>query len=121
MERIVYWMAGAVLFCWIKRVVETDIIFLDESSPLLHRKDAATILKNSKNYFTIISRDVTLGFKSVSLNCVYKMKTSGQYHTFDKAYVIPHNVFKVNNIVCEDSRRRAKGRRRLHSFCSSDR
>lgn len=80
------------------------IIFLDESSPLLHRKDASTILENSKNYFIIISRDVTLGFKSVSLDCVYKMKTSGQYHTFDKAYVIPHNVFKVNNIVCEDSR-----------------
>ena len=80
------------------------IIFLDESSPLLHRKDAATILENSKNYFIIISRDVTLGFKSVSLDCIYKMKTSGQYHTFDEAYTIPYDVFGVNHIVCEDSR-----------------
>lgn len=80
------------------------IIFLDESSPLLHRKDAATILENSKNYFIIISRDVTLGFKSISVDCVYRMKTSGQYHTFEKAYTIPSEVFRVNHIVCEDSK-----------------
>lgn len=62
------------------------------------------MLENSKNYFIIISRDITMGFKSISLDCVYKMKTSGRYHTFDKAYTIPNDVFSVKHMVCEDSK-----------------
>lgn len=61
------------------------VIFLDENSPLLHQKDVASVLENSQNYFVIICRDVTLGFKSISLDSVFVMKTSGQYHTFEKA------------------------------------
>lgn len=57
------------------------IIFLDESSILLHKYDSASLLEHSNNYFVIMCRDVTLGYKSVLLDAVVQMKTSGRYHT----------------------------------------
>ena len=80
------------------------VVVLDEDSPLLHRADTATILEKSENYFLIICRDIGLGFKSVSLDAVFKMKASGKYHTFEKAYNVNPEMFPVNQIVCEDSK-----------------
>ena len=79
------------------------VIVLDEDSSILHRADVASLLEKSHNYFLIICRDITLGFKSVSLDCVFEIKSSGKYHTFKKAYNVPQDIFDVTDIVCEDS------------------
>lgn len=84
--------------------LENYIFFIDEFSKLLSLPDIASIMENSHNYFVIISRDETLGFKSISLDCVYIMHTSGKFHDLKKAYSIPEKMFKVSRIICEDSR-----------------
>lgn len=80
------------------------VIVLDEDSSFLHDANIASIMQKSRNYFLIICRDVTLGFKSISLDCIFKIKSSGKYHTFEKAYSVPDKMHSVNEIVCEDSK-----------------
>ncbi|MCI8751325.1 MAG: hypothetical protein HFH66_08175 [Lachnospiraceae bacterium] len=83
----------------------TDYVFLiDEFSEILKLKDIASVMENSQNYFVIISRDETLGFKSISLDCVYEMHASGKFHELRQAYKIPEKMFAVDGIICEDSK-----------------
>lgn len=83
--------------------LEDYIVFLDEDSPILHRADVSKLLEMSQNYFVIICRDISLGFKSISLDCVFKLKTSGKYHTFENVYSVPDEMIKPDMIICEDS------------------
>lgn len=80
------------------------IIFLDESSLLLHKYDSASLLEHSNNYFVIMCRDVTLGYKSVPLGAVMQMKSSGKYHTLVPKYSLSDHLFFPDRIICEDLR-----------------
>ena len=79
------------------------VIILDETSPLLHEPNSPTILEQSNNYFLIICRDVTLGYKSISLDCIFKLRTTGKFHYFERMYSIPEEMFDVSTVMCEDS------------------
>lgn len=80
------------------------IIFLDESSILLHKYDSVSLLEHSNNYFVILCRDVTLGYKSVALDAVMQMKASGKYHTLVPKHSIDRQLFSPDRMICEDSR-----------------
>lgn len=79
--------------------LEDYIVFLDEDSHILHRSDASKLLEMSHNYFVIICRDTTLGFKSMCKDCVFELKASGKYHTFENVCTIPDEMIKPNQIV----------------------
>ena len=55
-------------------------------------------------YFVILCRDVTLGYKSVSLDAVVQMKASGKYHTLVPKHSLDEQLFFPDRIICEDSR-----------------
>lgn len=84
--------------------VDGYFIILDENSSILQRKNAPSILKKFNCYFLIICRKIALGFKSISLDCVFELVASGKYHKFIKHYNLPTKMFLCNEIICEDSK-----------------
>ena len=59
-----------------------DVVFvMDENCKLLHLKNIGTLLKNSDNYFVIISRK-KFDWLPVSVDNVFKIKQSGQNYHF---------------------------------------
>lgn len=65
------------------------VFFIDEFSDLLTLHNIASVMEDSQNYFVVISRDETLGFKAVSLDCVYEMHSIGKFHELGQAYRVP--------------------------------
>lgn len=81
--------------------LEDYIVFLDEDSPILHRADVSKLLEMSHNYFVIICRDATLGFTSMCKDCVFELKASGKYHTFENVCTVPDEMINVRKIITE--------------------
>lgn len=90
-----------------------SIVFVDEGLEDLGSDDFAREVKRSDNYFVIFSRNELCNLP-YSVNEVYRIKTSGKYHSFVPLYkegegcryslsrVLPKHDFDV--LVTEDSR-----------------
>lgn len=81
---------------------------IDESSPLLHMRHAGEIMKKSKNYFLIISREL-LGYLPISVDSVYQIKKRGKTLVNVPVYCKDHEDLTVirnpiQYILTEDGR-----------------
>lgn len=83
---------------------EECILVLDEDCLVLHSKAAMSKFKNSKNYFIIFTRKINLAFLPIGVDSVFKMKTSGKFHTLEKYYPRFHSDIKKlpEIIITED-------------------
>lgn len=62
------------------------VLIIDEECTLLSRHDIASILQNSENYFIIITRERNLAYLPIHVDNVFRMKSSGKFHTLDRIY-----------------------------------
>ncbi len=65
--------------------VTESIVFIDEGLPDLRTTEFATAIKNSSNYYVLITRE-PLYELPYSVDEIYELKTSGKMHTFRKRY-----------------------------------
>ena len=97
-----------------KAVLDTmsdRIIFIDEGNPFVFSDDFAAAVRDSDNYYVIVSRE-GLPNLPYSVNEIYGIKSSGKYvnmapcyHEFYHLYEnIPNELPIIpENIICEDS------------------
>ncbi len=81
---------------------------IDESSPLLHMRNAGEIMKKSENFFVIITREL-LGYLPISIDSIYYIERRGKnlvnipvYCHDNEALTVIQN--KVDYILTEDGR-----------------
>lgn len=65
--------------------IADSIVFIDEGLEDLLTDDFAAALKSSSNYYVIFCR-AELPNLPYSVNEIYRIKTSGKYHTFEPLY-----------------------------------
>lgn len=78
---------GGTIDNW-KPVIEAEhdsIIFIDEDYPFVFSKDFAATIKNTDNYYVLISRR-PLKELPYSTQEIYGIRTSGKYHFPEKVY-----------------------------------
>lgn len=68
-------------------LTKDSIVFIDEGARYLSSKEFAKTIKRTDNYYVIFNRE-TLRELPYSVNEIYKIKTSGKYHTLTPLY--PH-------------------------------
>ncbi len=86
------------------------IIFIDEENAFMRTKEFASMVKNSDNYFVLISRN-NLYELPYSINAVYGLRESSRYMNAEKVYnemysIYPEynaNEISVNCVITEDS------------------
>lgn len=62
-----------------------ELFIIDEFSPVLHEKEIGKVLKESKNYFIIITRQI-MGWLPVSLDSVYYLEMENGCYTNKPLY-----------------------------------
>lgn len=81
------------------------IIFMDENCGLLRKHGFEKELKNSNNYFVIISRKLNFDSLPISTNAIYDMKSSGKFHTLVHKYnEFNMNIQDIDCIITEDKK-----------------
>ena len=88
-----------------KEDFQDTVIFIDENNNFLYTKEFAAYIKNSHNYFVIISRYPYKEYPSLpySINEIYKMKSSGKYNYIESEYAwVPPVTNKPDIIITED-------------------
>lgn len=80
-----------------------SVIVLDENYKILREPDAASILRESDNYFVIISRK-NLDFLPLCVENLYEMQTNGRGHWLQQKYTVTgiRNFHGIKHIVTED-------------------
>ncbi len=80
------------------------IVVIDELCMILQQPNLAEILKESDNYFIIISRD-NLDFLPLCVENIYDMKTNGKIHWIEQKYHVSNirKFSRIRHIVTEDS------------------
>ncbi len=78
------------------------IIVLDEDCMALHFHDSLSKFKYSNNYFIILTRKINLAFLPIGIDSVYKMKTSGKFHTLEPYYLRFHSTISNDTIITKD-------------------
>ena len=93
--------------------VKDSIVFIDETNKFIETQEFASAVKESTNYFVIITRE-SLEMLPVSVNEVYGIKSSGKYSSLAPVY---HELYEIyessfysepcsvcpNKIIVEDS------------------
>lgn len=62
------------------------VYVIDEDNPIFKLRNAASFFNDSCNYFIIISRRLNLDYLTVNVDSVFKMKSSGRFHTLEPFY-----------------------------------
>ncbi len=91
---------------------ENSIIFFDEDYSFIFTKDFAEAVRNSSNYYVIISRQ-PLNYIPYSVNEIYGIRTTGKYHFPEKIYhefypLFPDQVMNSSEkvvLLIEDTKR----------------
>ena len=86
--------------------LENYVIVMDEDCVFLHQADTASMLKNSNNYFVIISRSVKFNYLPIELDDIFLMKSSGKYHFLEPFYsdeMRYRDYISIDFLYCEDS------------------
>ena len=74
-----------------------QIIFLDEDNLFLKTTDFAGMVKESDNYFVIITRE-DLANLPYSVEEVYGIHTAGKYHDMKQVYNKFYHIYGENHI-----------------------
>lgn len=83
---------------------EGALFIIDENNGILNEPDVASIFKNSRNYFLVITRD-NLDYIPVSVENVWNIKESGKYHWFQPVYMVKNerDFRKPEIVITEDA------------------
>lgn len=68
------------------------VFIMDENHPLLQMKGFEQLLKQSDNYFIIISREEIFKDLPIHLHSIVTIKESGTFHTFEPLYSVDDTV-----------------------------
>lgn len=71
--------------------IEDSIVFVDEGNRFVASRDFAAIVKNSSNYFVIITRE-PLDNLPYSVTEIYGIKSSGKYGSLEPVY---HEMYRI--------------------------
>ena len=93
--------------------VKDSIVFIDETNKFIETQEFASAVKESTNYFVIITRE-SLEMLPVSVSEVYGIKSSGKYNSLEPVYHEMYEIYKSsfysepcsvcpNKIIVEDS------------------
>lgn len=81
----VAFMGDASLWKTVLGAYEDSIIFFDEDYSFIFTTDFAEAIRNSSNYYVIITRQ-PLNYIPYSINEIYGIRATGKYHFPDKIY-----------------------------------
>ena len=81
--------------------IRDSIVFIDEGSEYVRKKEFAKAIKNTDNYYVIFNRE-SLHELPYSVNEIYEIKTSGRHHSFKPIYK-SNNSFYYNEKVHKKS------------------
>ena len=83
--------------------VQNSVVVLDENYKILLEPDAASILKDSDNYFIILYRK-NLDFLPLCVENLYEMHTNGRGHWLQQKYTVSgiKDFRGIKHIVTED-------------------
>ena len=68
------------------------IFFTDEENAFIHSKDFARAIRNSDNYYVLITRE-NLYELPISVDEIYGIHTSGKYHNTDRVYQQLYQIY----------------------------
>ena len=86
--------------------ISDNVVFIDENNEFLYTHEFARYVKNSGNYFVIITRYPYKGYPSLpySVEEIYRMKNSGKYNYTELEYNLSTDFNeKPDIIITEDS------------------
>lgn len=75
--------------------IRDSIVFIDEGSSFVESEDFATAVKNSSNYFVIVTRE-NLEMLPISVEEVYGIRSSGKYGTLEPVYHEMYHVYDLS-------------------------
>lgn len=78
--------------------ISSSIVFIDEGSSFVETEEFATTIRNSSNYYVIVTRE-DLDMLPVSVEEVYGIKSSGKYGSLEKVY---HEMYRLYNFEEEN-------------------
>jgi hypothetical protein len=97
---------------WLQQLQDTkdSIVFIDEGMKAIFTKEFARAVKNSSNYYVLITREA-LHELPYSVDEIYEIKTSGKMHTMKRRYPASKNLHrytgtkskKFDTLLTEDS------------------
>ncbi len=93
----------------LESIVES-IVFIDEGNKFVASKEFADAIKNSDNYYVIITRE-SLNTLPYSVNEIYGIHSSGKYNSLEPVYHSLYRIYgddeckvsDIKNIIVEDS------------------
>lgn len=86
-----------------KVVIESyhdSIIFIDEDYPFIFSKDFAETIKNSSNYYVLITRQPLYNLP-YSVQEIYGIRTTGKYHYPEKIYHEFYHIYDEHKAVVD--------------------
>ncbi len=91
--------------------IQNSLVFIDEENDFLRTKEFAEAIRNSSNYYVIITRE-SLPYLPYSVNEIYGVRESGKYvgmkHVYNEFYRIYHpdnigEISVVDTVIVEDT------------------
>lgn len=76
--------------------IHEQIIFLDEENKFVTSQKFASIIKDSDNYFVIITRE-DLSNLPYSVEEIYGIRTSGKYHDLKRTYNELYQIYSAES------------------------
>ena len=92
--------------------IHESVVFIDEDSSFIHKKEFAEAVRASDNYYILFTRE-DLHELPYSIEEIYEIKSSGKYHSFKKMYAssFKNGYFhdgavkvKIDGILTEDAK-----------------
>ena len=96
-----------------KLILESNpgvIFFTDEESSFIHTKEFAAAIRNTDNYYVLITRE-NLYALPISVDEIYGLHSSGKYHNTDRVYQHLYHIYthekdypiRPERLIIEDS------------------
>lgn len=85
------------------RAIDSSIVFIDEGNSFVSSLDFADAVKNSTNYFVIITRE-NLHALPYSVNEIYGIHSSGKFNSLEPVYHELYRIYgtEVETNICPD-------------------
>ncbi len=77
---------------------QESIIFIDEDYPFIFSKEFAETIRNTSNYYVLITRQPLYNLP-YSVQEIYGIRTTGKYHYPEKIYHEFYNIYKENDMT----------------------
>ena len=78
--------------------IKDSILFIDEGASFVETEEFASAVKNSSNYFVIVTRE-NLEMLPISVEEIYGIRSSGKYGFLEPVY---HEMYRIYNLQREE-------------------